>query len=147
MVTVEVIESEEVEGLLPVETDRMESFAREVLERNGVERGEYNIVFIGDAYMTELNEIYKGRIGTTDVLSFNLSDENENVYAGEVYVSLERAKEQAEEYGASFEREVVRLVVHGLLHLSGYVHDTEELFASMNGRTEDIVAAFFQSRG
>ena len=147
MVTVNVIESEEVEGLLPIDRDRMESFARDVLERSGVDRGEYNIVFVDDAYMTELNETYKGRTGTTDVLSFNLTDGNEDMYAGEVYVSLERAKEQALEYGASFEREVVRLVVHGLLHLSGYVHDTDELFATMNGRTEDLVAAFFESRG
>ena len=147
MVTVDVIESEEVEGMLPIEHDRMESFARGVLERNGVERGEYNIVFVDDTYMTELNETYKGRTGSTDVLSFNLSDENENLYAGEIYVSLERAKEQAIEYGASFEREVVRLVVHGLLHLTGYVHDTEESHAAMNGRTEDLVAVFFESRG
>lgn len=102
MVAVNILESDEVEGLLTVDRERLEEYAFEVLSKSGITAGEYNIVFIGDEYMTELNRLYKDRQGTTDVLSFSLEDVTHDFsegVSGEVYVSLERAGKQASEAG------------------------------------------------
>lgn len=146
MLAVNIIESDEVDGLLTVDRERLEEYALEVLAKSGITAGEYNIVFIGDEYMTELNRLYKDRRGTTDVLSFNLEDVphdfSEGV-SGEVYVSLERAGKQASELAVPFDEEVVRLVTHGLLHIAGRAHDTDEEFASMVQDTDKLVKSFF----
>lgn len=143
MVQIEIITGEGISGQIPISADRLVAYARDIFSGAGVESGECNIVFIGDRFMTELNETYKGRSGTTDVLSFNLTDERSDGLCGEVYVSLERAKTQADEEGIPFDEEVIRLVTHGLLHLTGRVHDTEDAYASMTVKTEELVKSFF----
>lgn len=147
MVEIDVIVSDDVTEMMPVDAERLNEYAADVLGRNGVTGGEVNIVFIGDEFMAQLNETYKGRTGTTDVLSFNLSGELADGFSGEVYISLEQARDQAAELGVPFEEEVVRLMTHGLLHLAGHVHDTDEQYDAMVERTESLVREFFSNRG
>ena len=78
-----------------------------------------NIVLTDDETLRDLNERFKGRKGPTDVLAFDFEEPD---FLGEVYVSLDRAREQARYYGVSEEEEIERLVLHGLLHLLGYTH-------------------------
>ena len=75
-------------------------------------------------------------------MSFNLSDDPSICLEGEVYVSLDRAREQAEEYDVPFAEEVIRLVTHGLLQLCGRVHDTPDAFKSMTEETDRIMEHF-----
>jgi len=142
LVTVEVIISEEVAGQLPVEQNHLHDYAVSVFENSGFHDVDVNIVFVGDERMTSLNETYKKRAGTTDVLSFNLSDGDSGCLEGEVYVSLERAEKQAADYTVPFSEEVVRLVTHGLLHLTGRVHDTPETVQSMNEDTDTLMKSY-----
>ncbi len=137
---VDVIVSEELDIPLPFETDRLERFAAEVLGEDV--GGMVNIVFVDDAAMERMNRRFKGREGTTDVLSFLLSEEGEPL-EGEVYISLEKARRQAVEYGVTEAEEIVRLTVHGLLHLMGHVHGTDEERESMNGLTGRWLSSFF----
>lgn len=144
---VEIIMSDDVDLPLPVDSEHLRKHVSDTLLENGVSSGEFNIVFVGDGFMTELNEVYKGRKGTTDVLSFDLSNDFSEGLSGEVYVSLERAKAQAAEIGVPFEEEVVRLVTHGILHLAGHVHDTDAQYDVMSENTERLVREFFANRG
>jgi probable rRNA maturation factor len=102
----------------------------------GVENSELSITLTDDKNIHALNKKYRGIDRATDVLSFAFreSDEPEVIGAdfeilGDVIISLERAKVQAEEFGHSFLREIIFLEVHGLLHLLGYDHveDDERL--------------------
>ena len=95
----------------------------------GVENSELSITLTDDEHIHALNKKFRGLDRATDVLSFAFreSDEPEILDAqvdvlGDVIISLERAKVQAEEFGHSFLREVIFLEVHGLLHLLGYDH-------------------------
>lgn len=95
----------------------------------GVDSAELSITLTDDEHIHALNREYRGVDRATDVLSFAFreSDEPEVIDAefeilGDVIISLERAKVQAEEFGHSFLREVIFLEVHGLLHLLGYDH-------------------------
>ncbi len=111
----------------------------------------------------ELNREERGVDKVTDVLSFqNLADvslpfnkedyvedinpEDGAVFLGEIFVCLKRAVEQAEEYGHSVEREVSFLTCHGMLHLFGYDHDTEEKEKVMNGLCEETLDSIGQTR-
>lgn len=91
---------------------------------------EVSVTFVTDAAMTELNSQYRGMSGPTDVLSFAFSEgeevsvpEGAPLMLGDIIISARRAQAQALEFGHSFEREIVFLLVHGLLHLVGYDHD------------------------
>lgn len=146
MLEVEVFVSDDITESLPFDIERLGKYAVGILESRGIETCDINVVFIDDTAMAGLNESYKQREGTTDVLSFLLSEEGESV-SGEVYVSLERAKAQASEYGVGYAEETVRLVTHGLLHLTGMVHDTDEAFEAMTSLTNSFVDGFMSREG
>lgn len=99
----------------------------------GVENSELSITLTDDEHIHALNKKFRGVDRATDVLSFAFreSDEPEVIGAefevlGDVIISLERAKAQAEEFGHSFLREIIFLEVHGLLHLLGYDHIADD---------------------
>jgi len=140
---IEVIVSDEVFELFPLEQEHLKKFAARVLKSSGISQYAVNIVFINDEKMTGLNEKFKKRKSSTDVLSFNLSDGSSDIVEGEVYISLERAKEQSLDYHVPYREEIIRLVTHGLLHLAGRTHNREEEYQSMTEDTEKFVSYFF----
>lgn len=87
---------------------------------------QLSVVFVDDDTMRKLNLTYRQQDNTTDVLSFPLYDEADEIQpplVGEIVISLERALEQSKTYEQAMEKEVAFLLVHGLLHLCGYDHD------------------------
>jgi probable rRNA maturation factor len=87
------------------------------------------VVFVSDRLMRGLNRRWRGKRGTTDVLSFPSGQEeferSEGATLGDVVVSVEQAARQAAEHGLDFDGEVAQLILHGLLHLCGYDHETD----------------------
>ncbi len=118
---------------------------------------EVSIALVDDDYIQELNKQYRSWDAPTDVLSFAMREtvsETDNSFEffeeellGDVVVSLERAKMQAMEYGHSFEREVIFLVVHGILHLLGYDHEVYEEKTVMRQKEEEILKTMDLTRG
>ncbi|MBR1697374.1 MAG: rRNA maturation RNase YbeY, partial [Anaerovibrio sp.] len=102
----------------------------------GVENGEVSITLTNNEYIHELNNKYRGLDRPTDVLSFAFADSQEDEpeieggleteILGDIIISVEKAQEQAKEYGHSLKRELSFLTVHGMLHLMGYDHMDEE---------------------
>ena len=90
----------------------------------------FNIIIVDNPYIHELNKNYRNIDRETDVISFALEDDKtfnplERVL-GDIYISIDKAKSQSEEYGHSLKRELCFLAVHGMLHLLGYDHMKEE---------------------
>lgn len=83
-----------------------------------------SLVFVGDEFMTDLNLRYFNKNDSTDVISFFLDEDAFKIDTdspwGEIYVNIDRAKEQAKIYRVTYQVEIARLVIHGLLHLLGY---------------------------
>jgi len=138
----------DVTGLLPI----VEKAIKATLGEEVVDEVEVSVSFVDNEEIRRLNKYYRGIDSPTDVLSFPLvefeeveeedKDEAgwEGIYPiGDIVISLEKAKEQAEEYGHSFEREVAYLTVHSMLHLLGYDHEREEERKAMREKEEKIM--------
>jgi len=91
------------------------------------------VIFVDDSYLAEMHGQYLDDSNPTDIITFNLGSEK---IEGELYISIDRALEQAEEFGVSAGEEVYRLIIHGLLHLKGY-NDTKPDEKSEMKRLED----------
>ena len=98
--------------------DRLESVARKLLHEEGTENN-VNVVLCTDEFVREMNKNYRGLDKVTDVLSYEWHEED---FLGEIYIARDQVKRQAPEYGNTFYAELKRVLVHGLLHLSGYDH-------------------------
>ena len=97
------------------------------------------LVLIDDDYMSTLNTTYRNKDGTTDVLSFDLGTIPGQSSSGEVYISLPQAQRQAAALSVPPLVELARLLVHGLLHLAGWVHDTPEQLDAMEHETDHFL--------
>ena len=113
--------------------------AKKILQAERQKSG-VNIIFINDKFMKRLNQKFLGKDKTTDVLAFALksevSFEKHSLFLGEVYISLDQAKRQAQEYRVSLAQEVKRLVTHGILHLLGYDHKNKKDALTMRKKEE-----------
>ncbi len=94
---------------------------RTVLQQAGHRDGTLSVTLLDDVGITALNGRYLGRDGPTDVIAFALH-EPEEAPVGDVYVGVEQAARQASAYGVPLAEELVRLVVHGTLHVLGHDH-------------------------
>lgn len=100
---------------------------------------QVQLILTDDAFIRQLNAAYRGKDMATDVLSFDLGADSpldEDSTYGEIYISLERARTQAAEQGVTLLEELTRLLIHGLLHLAGYDHDTPEKLHYMENETD-----------
>lgn len=118
---------------------------------------EVSVILVDDDYIHELNLEYRGLDQPTDVLSFAMNDNPED-YAvvlpqeipellGDIFISVDRAIEQAASYNHSIDRELNYLAVHGLLHLLGFDHQNDEDTDVMRKAEEQILAGFSLGRG
>jgi len=98
---------------------------KRTLEGEGVDGAEINLIFFDDEKIRSLNKRFLKEDRATDVLAFKLNEDDEPL-EGEIYVGAERAAEQAKKYKVSFTKEILRLSVHGALHLAGYADNTEK---------------------
>lgn len=127
---------------------------------------EIAVTFVTNERSHELNLLYRETDRPTDVISLEYKPETSisfeemdlptealeelmadfDSYLGELYISVDKAREQADDYGHSFEREMGFLAVHGFLHINGYDHYTAEEEAEMFGLQEEILTAYGLTR-
>ena len=130
--------SEEIDT---TEVDQVLKFACKHLK---IENPLLNVVIVDNEKIREINRDYRNKDAVTDVISFAFEEVNDVEYTdvrflGEIYISYERCKEQASDYGHSVRREFCYLAVHGLLHLLGYDHMNEEDKKVMRALEEEIL--------
>jgi probable rRNA maturation factor len=107
---------------LKIDAERWAGFAAKALAAIGKSESSATIAFVSDKRIRQLNQQFRGIDKATDVLSFP-ADEPNNL--GDIAVSVETAATQAKENGLLFDEEIAQLILHGLLHLSGYDHERD----------------------
>lgn len=129
------------------EIEKLEKYMHFVVQKLKLEKGIFNIIFVSNKEIHDINREYRHTDRVTDVISFALEDNQDVVYQdfrllGDIYIAIDVAYDQAIEYNHSREREVCFLATHGLLHLLGYDHMTEEEEKIMFKEQEELLNAF-----
>lgn len=126
----------------------VEPFMSKVLERLDIDNWELSVLFCSDPFIADLNKKYRNIDGPTDVLSFEQGDEyidDEDVTwfnAGDIVISVDTLKKNAEQFDVTVNDELKRLLVHGILHLDGMDHDNNDPEQEMIQFQEHLLAGF-----
>lgn len=115
------------------------------------DEAELSVSFVTNEEIQEINRTYRNKDAVTDVISFAMQEQGEGEVAivgdetlllGDIIISVDRAQEQAADYGHSFDRELAFLATHGLLHLLGYDHMTEQQEKEMFTKQDAYLSEF-----
>ena len=109
----------------------LKNFVTFALKYQNIKNALFSIIIVDENTIKEINREYRNKDSVTDVISFALEDDNSFIkmdyrVLGDIYICLNKARSQANEYGHSFLREISFLTIHGLLHLLGYDHMKQE---------------------
>lgn len=129
------------------EIENINDFLNFVIKKEDLEKCLFNVIIVNNDYIHKLNKEYRGIDRPTDVISFALEDEVDNIkldfrVLGDIYISLDKIYEQAKLYNHSFLREFAFLTIHGLLHLLGYDHMVKEEEKIMFKKQEELLNEF-----
>ncbi len=94
------------------------SWIKQVIDRESLNLGGLNIIFCSDSYLLELNQQYLSKNHLSDIITFDHSESG--IIQGDIYISITRVKENASKFQTSFENELSRVMIHGVLHLIGF---------------------------
>ncbi len=109
-----------------IDSKKVSNIAKKVIEKElaDTEIGSLNILLTDDAEITSINKQFRNKEESTDILSFGYGLEEEPI--GDIVISLERIAEQSQEFGNSFEEELLYITIHGVLHVLGYDHEGDD---------------------
>jgi probable rRNA maturation factor len=129
------------------ELDNLKEFLYKVCEDEKLDNVIFNVIIVDNKKIHEINKEYRGLDRPTDVISFALEDDKsfnttDFRVLGDIYISIDKTREQAEEYGHSFKRELYFLAIHGLLHLLGYDHMKKEDEKVMFAKQEEVLSRY-----
>ena len=126
----------------------IEKVVNKAFEIERLKKASCSIIIVDNTFIHKLNKEYRGIDRVTDVISFALEDDKSMIIPddvrllGDIYICLDKAKEQAKEYGHSLERELCFLAVHGIYHLLGYDHENEEDAKIMFKKQEEVLMEY-----
>ena len=127
------------------ERGRLTAMVRRILKEEQKAADMISLVLVDDVYLLEVNRKFLNHNYRTDVISFDLADGGP--IEGEIYISVDRARIQARRYKVSLEKEVLRLMVHGILHLCGWDDATRSQKLRMRKRENTFIEPFFDRHG
>ena len=130
------------------ELEIVEKVLYSAIEKERLENTSFNLIIVNNDYIHELNKNYRNIDRETDVITFALEDDDTMVLPegirvlGDIYISIDKARQQAEEYGHTLLRELSFLAVHGFYHLLGYDHVTEAEEKVMFAKQEEVLSSY-----
>lgn len=128
------------------ELETVKEVLKHAIEKEKLGSVEFNVIIVDNNYIHELNKNYRNIDRETDVITFALEDDSKVINGsdhrilGDIYISVEKARMQADEYHHSFLREICFLAVHGFYHLLGYDHVTKEEEELMFKKQEEVLS-------
>ena len=120
--------------------DQIATWISKVILSENKKEGEINYIFCDDGYLLNLNEQYLDHDTLTDIISFDYSVGNE--IHGDIFISTERVLENAADFNVSFQEELQRVLVHGVLHYCGYKDKSEDDEQLMRNKEDEKIKMF-----
>ncbi len=132
--------SEEIDFKLPF-PQKISNWIKTISKSGGYDLISLNYIFCTDEYLLEINKQYLDHDYYTDIITFDNSEE-EGKIESDIYISVDRVRENAEIFGIDFEVEMRRVLIHGLLHLMDYTDTSEELKIQMRAKEDECLLLF-----
>lgn len=129
----------ETEFELPNE-DQLSNWLSQVILSENKKEGDINYIFCDDVYLLNINQQYLDHDTLTDIISFDYSVGNE--LHGDIFVSIERVRENAQDFNVTFDEELKRVLVHGVLHYCGFKDKSEEDEKLMRQKEDEKIKMF-----
>jgi len=131
------------ESALPKERKRLKAYILAIFKKEKTPLKSLSYIFCSDAYLLGINQQFLQHNYYTDVISFNLAGPNAPI-EGEIYISLDRVKENAKNLGESYVAELHRVIFHGVLHFCGYKDKKASDIKLMRKKEEQYIRAYFK---
>ena len=131
---------EETPFKFPFKKNVVKQWVKLLLEKEGKQAGDINYIFCDDTYLHNINVTYLQHDTLTDIITFDYNEGK--VVHSDIYISVERVRENAGIFGVNFEDELLRVLAHGLLHLCGYKDKTEADSAMMRTKEEEAMKLY-----
>lgn len=125
--------------------NQLKDFIRDIFRREGRTLESLNYIFCDDQQLLEINRQYLNHDYFTDIISFELSQKNEPV-VGEIYISIDRVRDNALQLGETYTKELHRVIFHGALHLCGYKDKKPRETTEMRKAESKYLGLYFRSR-
>lgn len=119
---------------------KYEDWIDSIIESEDKEPGEINYIFCDDDYLLEINKQYLDHDTLTDIISFDYCIGD--LISGDIFISIDRVKDNAQEYDVSFNNELLRVMSHGILHYCGYKDKTQEEQLLMRAKEQEKINMF-----
>lgn len=132
--------SENTDFVLPAK-EKNKKWLSAIAKKYGKKISELNYIFCNDEYLLDINVKYLDHDTLTDIITFDNSDGGAFIVS-DIFISVERVKENAEEFKVSFETELKRVMAHGLLHILGYKDKTDDDALKMRKAEDESIALF-----
>ena len=120
--------------------DQISTWISAVIQSENKKEGDINYIFCNDEYLLNLNEQYLDHDTLTDIISFDYSVGNE--LHGDIFISIERVQENAQDFKVTFQEELKRVLVHGVLHYCGYKDKTQQDEQLMRNKEDEKIKMF-----
>ncbi len=121
------------------------SWVRSVVKKEGTALNSLNYIFCSDEYLREINSQYLGHKTYTDIVTFNYNPA-EGEIEGEVYISVDRVRENAKTFKSNFQTELHRVIIHGVLHLIGFNDKTKREKTLMREKEDSYLSLLNNSK-
>ncbi|BDD02520.1 rRNA maturation RNase YbeY [Aureibacter tunicatorum] len=132
--------SEEISFEVP-EEEKIKQWIDAVIQNHGKKSGDISFIFCDDEYLHQINVQYLDHDTLTDIITFDNSDE-EDVIEGDIFVSVDRVNENAKSFETTFDNELKRVIIHGILHLLGFKDKSDEEAQNMRDKEDESLAIF-----
>lgn len=117
--------------------NKVKSWIKSVAEKRGFKVGEISYIFCSDDYLLDINKTYLKHDFYTDIITFDYTDAKK--ISGDLYISIDRVRDNAQELNLGFEQELHRVIIHGVLHILGLKDKTEEEAKEMRKAEEECL--------
>jgi len=134
----------DVKGISLSKKKSVKEFIQDLFKREGKQLQFINYIFCSDAYLIEINKTYLYHDFYTDIITFDLSENAASTIA-EVYISIDRVKENSHNHNATYVHELLRVIFHGALHLCGYKDKKKSEITIMRAKEEEYLLLFEQN--
>lgn len=131
--------TEDIKNPFPKEKKFVVSWIQESIIKRGFKIKSLAIIFCSDEYLLEMNIKHLNHDYYTDVITFDNSEPSSNIIDGEIYISLDRVKDNSATFDEPLKKEVLRIIAHGVLHLLGHTDKTEEERKAMTEEENNLL--------